>query len=116
MGKEIENTIDYKIYQEAKKLLGAFDTKYLKRIRTGETEIVEEKSQSEYYQHLVERYSTIKQNPRILCSEAMMLYTKLRQSKEAKCNWTIAPHIIANCDCIVGYTMHRENEIDGRDM
>lgn len=119
MGREIENNennLNYKIYQRSVKLLGTFDTEYLKRIRTGETETVEEKSQSEYYHNLIERYSKMKQNPKILCNEALILSMELRESDKAKNNWTIAPHIIANCDCIVGYTMYRENEICDRNL
>lgn len=115
MGEKIENNIDHEIYQKSRRLLDSFDKDYLERIRTGQTNTYGESQQAKYYRELVEKYSSVPHSARRLYFQALMLSSELKDPKESTKRehreWTIAPHIIANCDCIVGYTMHRENEI-----
>lgn len=115
MGEKIENNIDHEIYQKSLRLLNGFDKDYLDRIRTGNTITYGESQQAKYYRELVEKYSSIPHDARKLYCQALMLSSELKNPKDSTKRehreWTIAPHVIANCDCIVGCTMQREKEI-----
>ena len=115
MREKIENNIDHEIYQKSIGILNSFDKDFLQRIRLGNPNNYEEHVQSKYYHQLVEQYSQVPQKAHKLLSEALNLCEKLNKSKaetrKSRNEWTIAPHIIANCDCIVGYTMQFQMEL-----
>lgn len=106
-----EYNINDKIHQKALGILASFDKNYLERIRTGHINNYGEHAQSEYYHQLVKEYLSNPQDARELCFQALELSYELNNPKkstiDAHNEWTIAPHIIANCDCIVG-TMQSE--------